>query len=185
MPIADSMIQVRKARPEDAGQIVEVHTGTWRHSFRGYVSNALLDSMVVNEAGIQWWREVISDANPNRCVLVTVKEEKIIAFVSGGTDMDRMRGYDSEIKAIYVQPEAQRSGVGKLLMRAFSEFVISRNARSMIIWTIAEGPTAGFYLALGGELLPIRDYLERGAEKIATAAYAWRDLAKLRKSLDE
>ncbi len=176
----DTVIQVRKALASDAGAIAGVQTETWRHSFRGYVADALLDSMVVSERRIRSWQEILNDPNPNRCVFVATGVERVLGFVSGGTDMDGQRSYDSEIKAIYVAPNAQRNGAGKLLTGAFVDFVISRNAKSMIIWTIADGPSGSFYLGLGGEPLPLRDTLNYGAEKIPVAAYAWRDLLKLR-----
>ncbi len=44
----------------------------------------------------------------------------VVGFVSGGKERTGQLGYDGELYAIYLRQEAQRKGLGALLVRQFA-----------------------------------------------------------------
>lgn len=55
------MTVVRKATLKDVSKIVEIHVNTWRTSYRGYISDELLDSpyFEISEKRIQKMKTLV------------------------------------------------------------------------------------------------------------------------------
>ncbi|MCW2921997.1 MAG: GCN5-related N-acetyltransferase [Thermoleophilia bacterium] len=116
---------IRDARLEDAPAIARIHVECWRHAYRGLVPQSLLDSLSV-EARKAQWRRVLGedDAAPARgATLVSADESgEVSGFAQTGVLQD---GSDDpatgELYAIYLDPKAIGTGIGRELLGAATE----------------------------------------------------------------
>jgi GNAT superfamily N-acetyltransferase len=84
--------------------------------------------------------------------------------------------YTAQIRVLYVLPACQGRGVGRALVRAAIEQLVTAGHVAMVIWVLrANSPARGFYEALGGHLVGerTREILGFVGEEVA---YGWPDL---------
>jgi ribosomal protein S18 acetylase RimI-like enzyme len=122
---AGATVTVRDATLADAPAIAAIHVGCWRHAYRGIVPQALLDSLDVAKREAQWTR-VLGDggAAPERgATLVSVDDAgTVTGFVQTGVPQDGSGdGVTGELYAIYLDPAAIGTGVGRELLEAATE----------------------------------------------------------------
>ena len=162
---------VRLARVDDAPAIAEVHVASWRTTYKGIFSDTLLDSLSVDKRE-QSWREMLALPEPNSVTLVACNlDESIVGFISGGAERTGWLGYEGELYAIYLLQNAQRRGLGTLLVRELR----ARGFGSMAVWVLAANPFRKFYEALGGKVVA-EQQIERGGQSFTESAYGWQDL---------
>ncbi len=99
----------------------------------------------------------------------------VVAFVSGGKERTGQLGCDGEIYAIYLRQEAQRKGLGTLLVRQFVQELDARGFGSMAVWVLALNPSRRFYERLGGNVIG-QQQIERGGQPFIEVAYGWQSL---------
>jgi GNAT superfamily N-acetyltransferase len=80
-------------------------------------------------------------------------------------------GLRGELYAIYLLQNAQRRGLGTLLVRELR----ARGFGSMAVWVLAANPFRKFYEALGGKVVD-EQQIERGGQSFTESAYGWQDL---------
>jgi GNAT superfamily N-acetyltransferase len=177
MPTPD--LTIRRGVIEDATEASRLHTATWRSSYRGLVPDALLDGLEPTrwEAG---WRRGFESMDPTRVVHVAEIAGRIVGFAGGGrARANAPPGYAGEVYAIYVHPEHQRKGIGRILLKAAATGLVERGLVPIVIWTLFDNPRSrGFYESLGGVVAaekqePFDGYL------LHEVAYGWRDPAPL------
>lgn len=122
---ADGVL-VRDVLLEDAPRIAQIHVRCWQHAYRGIVPQELLDSLDVARREAQWTRVLGDvDAAPERgATLVSVDVDgAITGFVQTG--VPQAEGpHDpglGELYAIYLDPAAIGTGVGRELLQAATE----------------------------------------------------------------
>src|ERR1700685_869365 len=144
---------VRLARVDDARAIAEVHVASWRTTYKGIFSDALLDNLSVDKRELSW-REMLASPEPNSVTLVACNVGgSIVGFVSGGAERTGRLGYEGELYAIYLLQLAQRQGLGTLLVQHFVCELRARGLGSMAVWVLAANPFREFYEALGGKVV--------------------------------
>jgi ribosomal protein S18 acetylase RimI-like enzyme len=118
-------VTVRDAVIDDAPAIAAIHVGCWRHAYRGLVPQALLDSLDVTRRVAQWRRVLGEDgAAPERgATLVSVDADDVVTgFAQTGVPQDGTGdGSLGELYAIYLDPEAIGTGVGRTLLAAATD----------------------------------------------------------------
>lgn len=172
---------IRPARIEDARAIAEVHVASWRTTYKGIFSDALLDSLSVDKRE-QSWRETLAMSERNSVTLVACNlDGSIVGFISGGAERTGRLGYEGELYAIYLIQLAQRQGLGTLLVQHFVRELRARCFGSMAVWVLAANPFRKFYEALGGTVVA-EQQIERGGQSFTECAYGWQDLNTFRDS---
>jgi GNAT superfamily N-acetyltransferase len=171
---------IRVAAPADAHGIAAVHVASWRTTYRGIVPQAYLDGLSVDARALTWQRQLGNAADHTCTYIVEDDGERIIGFAGGGPPRDGNPAYAGELYAIYLLRECQRQGIGRRLVRAVAERLAHEGMRSMLVWVLEDNPSRRFYEALGGVLLPERQYFERGGARLAEVCYGWPDIAVLR-----
>ena len=68
--------------------------------------------------------------------------------------------YPREIVSLHVAPEWQHRGVGRSLVRTASDWLITRNAKTVAVRALEPNPNRAFYVRLG-------------AEEVASQPYDW------------
>jgi GNAT superfamily N-acetyltransferase len=161
------------ATPADARAIAEVQVATWKTTYRGILTDALLDNLSVDEREPRW-RERLSIV-PEVMLVARDADGRVVGFAGGGAERTGALGCDGELHAIYLLERVQRQGLGTLLVNQLVRELRSRGFTSMAVWVLARNPFRKFYDALGGKVIAEREH-ERGGQMIPEVAYSWRDL---------
>jgi ribosomal protein S18 acetylase RimI-like enzyme len=98
-------LTVRRATPEDARALAEVHVASWRAGYEGIVADEYLAAQSVDTREAMWV-EIL--ANPDNAVLVAGEIDGFVAF----------EPETREIRALYVSPDRFREGIGSRLIEA-------------------------------------------------------------------
>lgn len=163
-------IEIKRASLYQAKEIAEVCVITWKHAYRGIVSDEFLDAMTPDR------HERIIKENLERGledIFVAVYKEKIIGFVS--VNKAGSEGYDAEIVAIYVLPEYQGCGTGKMLFTQALQAVESAGLNSVILWVLEDNSAVNFYRHLGG-VVRKRSTKRIGNQTLNILGFVWEDL---------
>jgi len=143
------MLKIRPATPEDAFDIATINTLGWKTTYRGLVSDKLLDMLSVTEKRIENFKEQILKFE----IFLIAENGKgsIIGYLSGGKSWDDVP-YEYEIYGFYVHPDFQRKGVGSNLFDKFKEKI---QGSSFCVYVL-DGNMKGinFYPKMGGTRYP-------------------------------
>lgn len=142
------MLNLRPARPEDAGEVAEVHVRSWQSGYRGLLPDAYLDNLRPEDR-VDRYAFAAADADAPTTVVAS-RDGVICGFVTTGPsqDLDILDG--GEVLALYVDPDAWGRGVGRRLMaRARMEFG-RRGCTEAVLWVlVGNNRGARFYRADG------------------------------------
>ena len=170
---------IRPATDADAAAIGHIQVATWRHAYTGIVPQGYLDGLSEASNAQAWLRGI---TNAQRTILVAQSQAETVGFACGGTPArDPDSGADAELDAIYVLPERQRSGAGRLLVAAIAGIIIGAGGRSMVVWVLtANQPARTFYERLGAVPLSATKQIDFGwSLPIEEMAYRWDDVSVL------
>jgi len=167
---------IRRASPADGRAIARVHVETWRSTYAGILPDRVMIDMRVEEKAAQW-RKLISRQTRREVTLVAIAPGAgIVGFASGGPAAGAQLPYEGEIHTLYVLPDFQERGIGRLLLRGCFGALHARGMNSAFLWVLAQNPSRFFYEAMGGKRVGERDETLWGVV-VQEAAYAWPDLA--------
>ncbi len=123
---------LRSATTEDAFDIAEVHVASWRHAFKGIMSQDLLDNLSVPERANSWHQILNEDQGK---VFVSEHGGSISGIIHA-----REYRYDDiaeplpgEVTSIYLSPEVTGQGVGASLLKRGIAFLEAQG--SLILLT--------------------------------------------------
>lgn len=164
-------MEIRNAKTGDERPIAEVIIHTWKESYRGIVPENFLSTLTA-EKHVELFRNHI--LNQTETILVLENSQKeIVGMASGG--QDRSGQYDCELVAIYILPEYQKKGFGRLLFKTLIEAHKENRYNSMIIWTFKDNRDRMFYENLGGIVCEEKTHAFDGKE-IPIAGYVWKNI---------
>jgi GNAT superfamily N-acetyltransferase len=165
---------IRCAAVDDARAIAEVHLESYQCAYRGIFPDAFLNGLSVEiDKRESSWRDLLA---ASAITMVGCDADgSVVGFVAGGKERTGQLGCDGELYAIYLRPEAQRNGLGALLVRHFVHELDARGFGSMAVWVLALNPARKFYECLGGNLIGQKQ-IERGGQPFMEVAYGWPSL---------
>jgi RimJ/RimL family protein N-acetyltransferase len=140
---------VRLATTADAEAIAVVHVDSWRAAYRGIVPDSVLDRLSV-ERRAAVWRETIKRPGDER-VWVVERDRRVIGFAatSPARDDDVAAG-TGEVAAIYLDPAAWSTGLGRQLFGAAVDDLGRRKFGPLVLWVLTANRRARrFYEAAG------------------------------------
>lgn len=135
-------MEIRRAKPEDAESVKKIHIAAYQTSYRGYLPDNELDSMVADKERIQRTAAYIQTVE---CHVVQDDNNKIVGFayvIYPAADI-------FEIQALYIHPHYQRKGFGSALVSKLCAEKKAQGYNKFIVWTLKEGPSIGFYKKMG------------------------------------
>lgn len=146
-------VHLRRALPDDAHGIAEVHVRSWQRAYRGIVPQPVLDHLNV-EAREGFWREEMNETAWDHRPWIAESDGRAVGFASGGISRDPdATPATGEIYAIYVEPEYWRLGIGRLLIEHVCRDLRSRGFTQATLWVPADNlPAQWFYKAIGWAL---------------------------------
>ena len=136
--------RVRAADINDATGIAGVHVRSWQHAYRGHIPDTVLDTLDIAERARQWQKLIYQ---PHHIVRVATRDGIVQGFVSMIPSRDpgapRTVG---EIAALYVDPPAWRSGLGRMLIAAAREAADQAGYSTLTLWVLeSNAPARRFY----------------------------------------
>ena len=177
-------MRIRQAVPGDGPGIARVRVTTWRAAYTGIIAQSYLDALNIETESVRW-SEGLARWDPARCAIVAEREgasadidadtpRAIAGYVMGGPNRDEDPEYSGELYAIYVLPEYQSQGVGKVLFRAMMDWLAEKGHQGMILYVLRDNaPSRRFYEAMGGRA--VREQLvEIGGQMLAEVGYGYR-----------
>jgi ribosomal protein S18 acetylase RimI-like enzyme len=140
-------IGVRRATPNDAASIAQVHDESWRNAYMGIIRGPKLEAMVARR-GPRWWAHAI---RRQAAVLVMEVGGLIVGYATVGPSRMRALPYRGEIYEIYLKPEYQGLGFGRLLFDAARTELRRHAFETFAVRALSDNQSAiGFYERMGG-----------------------------------
>ena len=169
------MIQVRRARPDEAGRIADIYIASWRDTYPGLVPSRVLKAMCPERLGAKF-RAIAAAPAGRETLLVAATGPALLGMASLGPNSDRELDYDYDLFTLYVDPAQYGGGSGRALLQgAFAE-TAQLGGRSLLVWVLARNPARFFYEAQGADLVASRQ-IRRWGVRLDMLGYAWPDLA--------
>ncbi|MBT2530948.1 GNAT family N-acetyltransferase [Arthrobacter sp. ISL-48] len=159
---------VRRAEPADAPSMARVHVDTWRESYRGLMSDDVLDDPALLSRRESFWAAALTDPRYNQnSVAVASSEGALIGIAMSGPSPEDADG-PRQLYLLYAYAAYHGSGVGTALLNA----VIDRTA-SAALWVADPNPRAQAFYRKNG-------FVADGAVKIEDEVRAVRMIRTIR-----
>lgn len=175
------MIGIRLARPEDAFGIAHVHVETWRATYPTLLPHEYLGKHLSIDTRAIYWQRTLQSDRADEAVFVATEGYDIVGFASVGAARKAPRDADGggkrwgEVFTLYVLPDHQEQGAGRMLLaNGFAELT-ERGFEAALLWVVAGNPSRFFYEAMGGKAIG-RDVEEFAGAQIEEICYAWPEL---------
>jgi ribosomal protein S18 acetylase RimI-like enzyme len=141
-----AMDELRDADADDLEAIVRVFLDCWTISYRRDLPADLVDR-ITPESARELWSAALN--SPESKVLVDVRGDKVVGVASYAMP-SADEGY---LASLYVDPAAQRLGVGRRLLAAVESRLREAGARRATLWVFAANtPSVAFYAKQGWRL---------------------------------
>jgi L-amino acid N-acyltransferase YncA len=175
----EKMILIRTAETSDAKAIADVHVATWRTTYAGLLPDTVLLG-ITSEGEQRHWRRVIAIAKRDFVVqLAETADGEVIGYGSAGPTRESSLPFSAEVYTLYVAPDHQGQGCGRLLLAAMLKQLQAQGHGSAMLWVLAANPARFFYQAMGGVVAAERRERHFGVALNETA-YGWSDLLQKR-----
>ena len=163
------LIEIRRARPDDAPAVASTHDDAWRAAYQGIIPGRELDKMI-RRRGPEWWDGAIRKGSR---ISVLVFGDTTAGYANYGRNRARSLYYDGEIYEIYLKPEFQGLGFGRRLFTAARRDLAQSGMKSLVVWALSDNePATEFYRALGGRMVA-RSSEKFGPKSLDKVAFAW------------
>lgn len=162
-------IGTRRAGPQDARAIADVHDSSWTDAYRGIVPHKALEKMV-RRRGERWWAEAIRRST---FVLLLEVGGRIAGYATLGRNRVRTLPHHGEVYELYLLPEYQGLGFGAKLFLAARGELRRRGLKGAVVWVLADNDRAiTFYENAGGRAVAEGSEFFDGV-RLVKHAYAW------------
>lgn len=140
-------IDIRKAEPDDADDIAEVHDSAWRNAYAGIIPHRALNRMI-GRRGPKWWSHAIKRS---ATVLVAEIGGEVAGYATLGRNRARELKQQGEVYELYLRPEYQGIGLGSRLFLEARKMLASSGLKGVVVWALEENQNAvSFYDGAGG-----------------------------------
>ena len=164
-------IEVRRADPQDARAISDLHRTVWIASYAGLIPHRPLVQMIERRRE-DWWRR--ATRGPSTLLVLEVAG-KIAGYATIGANRVKALKQQGEIYELYLLPEYQGIGLGSYLFRECRAILKALNMTGLVVWCLEENDNAvTFYRAMGG--MDVAEGMEDFGEKsLRKLGFVWRD----------
>ncbi|MCW5876559.1 MAG: GNAT family N-acetyltransferase [Anaerolineales bacterium] len=163
---------LRAATAADAEAVARVHIEVWRSTYRGLLSQELLDNLDYQRR-LEYWRGLFTDMPPGEFALVAEHaEDGVVGFVSGGPALEDLGPYGGQVYAIYLLASQQGQGIGRAMFEGARGALVERDYAGFMLWVLEGNPTCGFYEQMGGRLIGRKED-QIGGQPVTELAYGW------------
>ncbi len=118
-----------------------MHVESWRTTYAGIVHEEVLNRLSVDTRAAFWTRELDNPDSGSYLHVAVDPRDGIVGFVSGGAERDGHETFKSELYAIYLLDGYQDQGIGKRMVAALIDDLLSAGYTTMMVWVLAENPS--------------------------------------------
>lgn len=172
------MISFRPAVANDAQQIALLHAASWRHSYRGMLSDTFLAKEVVSDR-LAVWQERFQTPEAGQFVLLAEEGHQLQGFICLFANANTQ--YGALLDNLHIRRECQGQGIGKLLLQKTAVWLHHQHPHSgLYLWVFAANVQAiRFYERLGGQLADEKMEMDFGDKPVRSLRYVWKDVASI------
>lgn len=153
------MIQIRAAVAADYQTICDIAYQTWPETYGSILSKTQLDYMLAAFYSVESIAKNVDSGNQH--FLLALEGEKVLAFVS--YEHFYQQKPVTRIHKIYLLPESQGNGIGKLLVNWVADLAIHERSEKLSLNVNRFNKALHFYQKLGFEITGEEDIvLEHG-----------------------
>jgi GNAT superfamily N-acetyltransferase len=145
LAVGSSLI-VRPAQVQDVPHMARVHVRCWQETYRGLMSDAVLDDPGFPAARERMWTATLTDERyrQNR-VAVAERDDKLVGIAMSGPSEDMTAAWTRQLYVLYVYAADHGTGAGRALLEAVID-----PAESAALWVADPNPRArAFYRKQG------------------------------------
>lgn len=164
------VIEVRRAKTDDAVALADVHDETWRTTYRGIIPGGELEKLI-SRRGPQWWQSAVRKGSR---ISLLIFGEQIVGYANYGRNRARSLSYDGEIYELYLRSEFQGLGFGRRLFGSARRDLQANGMKNVVVWALSDNERAiEFYRALGGKAIA-RSSETFGEKSLDKMAFGWQ-----------
>ena len=141
-------IRIRQARAEDAMAVAQAHVRSWQVGYRGLIAQEYLDALDPVDRAKRYSFDRAGPHGP--FTQVAVDGETVCGHVTTGSCRDDDLQGDGETWAIYVDPPRWSAGIGRHLMAAGCDHLLSRGHTAASLWVLSGNSRARRFYELAG-----------------------------------
>jgi ribosomal protein S18 acetylase RimI-like enzyme len=143
------MITYRFAQLSDAEAIADLHTKSWRQTYRGILLDEYLDGNIAEERYAVWANRLTNPVAGQR-VLIAEEDGQLCGFICLFLDENPELG--TLIDNLHVDPALKGQGIGAGLMREAAEWIMPQAIRPGFHLAVYEANQSAiqFYKRMGG-----------------------------------
>ena len=162
-------IDVRRAEPDDARAIAETHRDSWQHTYGGLIPHKPLLEMI-ERRGESWWRKATQGP---ATMLVAEVQGTVAGYATLGLNRARALPQEGEIYELYLRPEYQGIGLGRVLFGECRRLLKSLGCSGLVVWCLEDSEQADrFFRHQGG--MDIAEGMETFGERaLKKIGYVW------------
>lgn len=167
---------LRPLQLADAASVASLHIETWRDTYRGLMPDATLDALNLQEYEDRWKRILSqNDGNMRLVNIGAFQDNVLLGFAAAGPPREAW-GYESELWVINIPKRFQKMGVGKALLKACLDHVLTLGAKNMYLSCMVGNTNAENFYKKMGAIPTQRISQDDGYQE---RAWVWDDLATL------
>lgn len=155
------MIEVRKAKIEDALSIVNININSWKDTYEGIFPDSFLNSLGENiDESVEKCKNKINE------YVVAIMDDKVVGFARIGPNKKEYSDEYAEVYALYIDNEYRHKGIGTELIK-YCFCYLKEKYIFCLISTLQQNSSNEFYKKIGGQLIDTcrfklldKDYIE-------------------------
>ena len=170
------MLQFRAADFNDFTAISQIHAQSWKHAYRGILSDHYLDNEVDADR-LKYWISKRDNAPEGQQIILAVQDNNVIGF--NCFYLDESEAFGSLIDNLHVLLPYQKTGAGRQLMKT-SAIIMDQLSKSkkMYLWVFEANQNArAFYERVGGTCYEIVDKTHEDGSVAKVCRYVWNDVS--------
>jgi len=162
-------IDVRRAEPQDAGAISEVHHLSWSQAYAGLIPHKPL-TLMMERRGEVWWRK--ATRGPATLLVLDVAGT-IAGYATIGLNRAKALPYDGEVYEIYLRPEFQGIGLGRRLFGESRRLLKSLGCDGLVVWCLEDSEHAARFFRRHGGLDMVEGMEDFGGAPLRKIGFVW------------
>ena len=134
---------VRRAEPQDAPAVAQVHVASWREAYRGLLPQEYLDSLSAETRTTTWAKAFSQLSDQTSTTLVGELDGQIVGFASVGASCDDDPDMaTAELWGLYLDPAHWGAGHGHTLHTEALDVARASGAAAAILWVLTNNQRA-------------------------------------------
>ena len=151
---------------------------SWKAAYRDIFPPEMLAELSVESRAVLWEESLSKPSGIDFLFVAENTAGEVIGFAGGGRAHDGIKGYEGELRVMYILDAYHGFGVGRSLFNHIVARLVGDGIDSMLAWALKDNPYRKFYEKLGGKVIGDRLY-EKGEKYYPAVGYGWKDIRKL------